>query len=432
MKSIRDFEKKARPERVIQFGEGGFLRGFVDWILKKLEEKDLFDGSVVVVQPIEKGMCDMLTEQNCLYTHIIRGAEGVDTTLVDIISRCVKPYDDFDAYMALAENPDFRYVVSNTTEAGIAFSDADKLTDKPAATFPGKLTQLLLRRFELGLDGFIFLPCELIDRSGDNLKRCILQYADLWGLGDGFKAWVEEKNVFTNILVDRINTGFPRGEEIDLGYTDNMLNTSEFFHLWVIETEYDLEAELPFGKAGLNVIVTKDKLEMYRTRKVRILNGAHTSLVPYALLSGFDTVKSCVDDAGMRAHIEKCVFDEIIPTLDLPRDELVAYATSVIERFSNPYIKHYLSSIALNSLSKFKVRVLPSILEYIKRYNKMPETLVFSFAKLLDFYKTDMTNDDAKATEFVRTHTTREVLANAELWGEDISFLTEAVEKYRA
>ncbi len=432
MKNITDFAKKARPERVIQFGEGGFLRGFVDWIFKKMEEKDLFDGSVVIVQPIEQGMCDMLTAQNCLYTHIIRGSEGVDTTLVDIISRCVKPYEDFDAYLALAENPDFRYIVSNTTEAGITFSAEDKVTDAPPATFPAKVTRLLMRRYELGLGGFIFFPCELIDRSGDNLKKCILEYANLWGLDAGFKAWVEKENVFTNILVDRINTGFPRGEQIDLGYTDNMLNTSEFFHLWVIETDFDLEAELPFTKAGLNVIVTKDKLEMYRTRKVRILNGAHTSLVPYALLSGFDTVKSCVDDENMRRHIEKCVFDEIIPTLDLPKDELVAYASSVIERFSNPYIKHYLSSIALNSLSKFKVRVLPSILEYIKRYNKMPETLIFSFAKLLDFYKTDMTNDDARQTEFVRTHSTREILANTELWGTDISYLTDAVEKYRA
>lgn len=431
MKSIKEFEKKVRPERVIQFGEGGFLRGFVDWIFKKLEEKDLFDGSVVIVQPIEQGLCDMLTEQNCLYTHIIRGAEGVDTTLVDIISRCVKPYEDFDAYLALAENPDFRYIVSNTTEAGITFSDKDSFTDTPPATFPAKLTRLLYKRYELGLDGFILFPCELIDRSGDNLKRCVLEYADLWSLGEGFKAWVEEKNVFTNVLVDRINTGFPRGENIDLGYTDNMLNTSEFFHLWVIETDYDLEAELPFTKAGLNVIVTKDKLEMYRTRKVRILNGAHTSLVPYALLSGFDTVKSCVDDANMRAHIEKCVFDEIIPTLDLPNDELIAYATSVIERFSNPYIKHYLTSIALNSLSKFKVRVLPSILEYRRRFGKNPETLIFAFAKLLDFYKTDMTNDDPLDTEFVRTHSTREVLANTKLWGEDISYLTDAVEKYR-
>ena len=198
-----------------------------------------------------------------------------------------------------------------------------------------------------------------------------------------FKAWNEEKNFYCNTLVDRINTGYPKDENIESD--DKMLNTSEYFHLWVIECDYDLEKELPFAKAGLNVIVTKDKLSMYRTRKVRILNGAHTSLVPYALLSGFDTVKSCVDDEKMCAHIRKCVFDEIIPTLDLPKEELVKYAEGVIERFANPYIKHYLSSIALNSVSKFKVRVLPSILEYIKRYNKTPETLIFSFAKLIDF-----------------------------------------------
>ena len=426
------FEKKKRTERVIQFGEGGFLRGFVDWMLQKINDKTDLDASVVVVQPIKDGMCDLLSSQNCVYTHVIRGVEGVDKTLVDVISRCVKPYDNFEEYLALADQPEMRFVVSNTTESGIVFSEEDKITDAPPRSFPAKLTLLLKRRYEKGLPGFIFLPCELIDRNGDNLKRCVLQYADLWSLGEGFKRWVNEENVFTNTLVDRINTGYPKDEDMQLGYEDKMVNTSEFFHLWVIETEYDLEAELPFTKAGLNVIVTRDKLEMYRTRKVRILNGAHTSLVPYALLSGFDTVKSCVDDAGMRSHIEKCVFEEIIPTLDLPREELVAYASSVIERFSNPYIKHYLSSIALNSLSKFKVRVLPSILEYIKRFNKNPETLVFSFAKLLDFYKTDMTNDDPAATEFVRTHSTREVLANSELWGEDISFLTEAVEKYRA
>lgn len=425
-----NFEKKIRTERVIQFGEGGFLRGFVDWMLQKLNDNGSFDGSVVVVQPIEQGMCDMLEKQNCLYTHVIRGVEGVEKSLIDVISRCVKPYDDFDAYLKLAENPDFRFVVSNTTESGIVFSDSDKMTDVPPKSFPAKLTLLLKHRFELGLKGFIFLPCELIDKNGSNLKKCVLQYADLWNLGNDFKNWIEKDNVFCNTLVDRINTGYPRGEDMNLGYEDNMVNTSEYFHLWVIECDYDLEKELPFSKAGLNVIVTKDKLSMYRTRKVRILNGAHTSLVPYALLSGFDTVKSCVDDDKMRSHIEKCVFDEIIPTLDLPKDELVAYAKGVIERFANPYIKHYLSSIALNSVSKFKVRVLPSILEYVKRYDKMPETLLFSFAKLIDFYKTDMTNDDADVTAFMKNNGVKEILANAELWGEDISFLTQEVEKY--
>ncbi len=423
------FEKKIRPERVIQFGEGGFLRGFVDWMLQKINDSSDFNGNVVVVQPIEQGLCDMLSAQNCVYTHLIRGVEGVDKTVVDVISRCVKPYEDFEAYLALAENPDFRFVVSNTTESGIVFSNEDKLTDTPPKTFPAKVTLLLKRRFELGLGGFVFLPCELIDRNGDNLKRCILEYADLWELGDAFKAWVENENVFTNTLVDRINTGYPRGEHIDLGYEDNMLNTSEYFHLWVIETDHDLDSELPFSKAGLNVIITKDKLEMYRTRKVRILNGAHTSLVPYAMLEGFDTVKSCIDDDRMREHLRKCVFDEIIPTLDLPHDELLDYANSVVERFGNPYIKHYLSAISLNSVSKFKVRVLPSILEYIKRFDKIPQTLVFSLAKLIEFYRSDMPKDDPAVIEFIRTHSTREILANTDFWGQDISFLTEEVEK---
>ena len=425
-----NFEKKQRTEKVIQFGEGGFLRGFVDWMIQKINEASDFDGSVVVVQPIEQGMCDMLSAQNCVYTHVIRGVEGVDKTVVDVISRCVKPYEDFDAYLALAEKPEMRFVVSNTTESGIVFSDADKITDTPPKSFPAKVTLLLKRRYELGLDGFIFLPCELIDRNGDNLKKCILQYADLWNLGEGFKAFVNEKNVFTNTLVDRINTGYPKGEDLALGYEDNMVNTSEFFHLWVIETDFDIEKELPFSSANLNVIVTPDKLEMYRTRKVRILNGAHTSLVPYALLSGLDTVKSCIDDETMNAHIRKCVFDEIIPTLDLPREELLSYANSVLERFGNPYIKHYLSSIALNSVSKFKVRVLPSILEYIKRYNKMPETLLFAFAKLIEFYKTDMVNDAPEVAEFMKNHTVAEILGNSALWGEDLTRLAPEVEKY--
>ena len=424
-----DFTKTIRPERVIQFGEGGFLRGFVDWMLQKVNESSDFNGNVVVVQPIEMGMCDLLEKQDCVYTHVIRGVEGVDKTIVDVISRCVKPYEDFNAYLALAENPDFRFVVSNTTESGIVFSAEDKITDAPPKTFPAKVTLLLKKRFDLGLGGFIFLPCELIDRNGDNLKKCVLKYADLWELSDEFKNWVERENVFTNTLVDRINTGFPRGEDLGLGYEDNMLNTSEFFHLWVIETDYDLESELPFASAGLNVIVTKDKLEMYRTRKVRILNGAHTSLVPYAMLEGFDTVKSCIDDERMCNHLKKCVFDEICPTLDLPKDELLAYANSVVERFGNPYIKHYLSAISLNSVSKFKVRVLPSILEYIKRYNKMPETLIFAFAKLIEFYKTDMPQDAPEVVAFMRDHSAAEILANEELWGQDLSFLREEIEK---
>ena len=422
-------EDKFMKEKIIQFGEGGFLRGFADWMVQYANEKADFDGKVVVVQPIEKGMCDLLTSQGCVYTHLCRGAEGLDVKKIDVISRCVKPYDDFDGYIALAKNPDFRFVISNTTEAGIEFIDTDKLTDRPAKAFPGKLTQLLKARFDAGLPGFVFLPCELIDKNGANLKKCVLRYADLWNLGDGFKNWIENDNIFCNTLVDRINTGYPKDEQIDVGFDDKMINTSEYFHLWVIEGYDKLFDELPFDKCGLNVIVT-DNLEMYRTRKVRILNGAHTSLVPYALLSGLDTVKSCIDDETMLAHIRKCVFEEIIPTLDLPREELVEYAENVITRFSNPYIRHMLISIALNSVSKFKVRVLPSILEYIKRYNKMPETLLFSFAKLIDFYTTDMTNDDAEVTAFMKSATVGEILANEKLWGRDLSFLEAEVAKY--
>ena len=419
--------KTKREEKVIQFGEGGFLRGFFDWMLQKINEKTNLSASVVVVQPIENGLCDVLTRQKCVYTHLIRGKEGVEETKIDVISRCVKPYEDFEGYLKLAENPDFRFIVSNTTESGIVFSEEDKITDAPPKSFPAKLTLLLKRRYELSLPGFIFLPCELIDRNGDNLKSCILKYASLWNLPKDFSRWIEEENIFTNTLVDRINTGFPKDEAEALGYGDRMLNTSEYFHLWVIETDYDLEKELPFSKAGLNVIITPDKLEEYRTRKVRILNGAHTSLVAHALLSGFETVKECVDDKTMREHIRKCVFDEIIPTLDLPKEELYEYADSVISRFENPYIKHYLSSISLNSISKFKVRVLPSVLEYKKRFGKAPKTLVFSLMRLIEFYKTASPNDDEDVISYIKEHTLAEILKNTSLWGEDISHLEEDI-----
>jgi tagaturonate reductase len=416
-------------EKIIQFGEGGFLRGFADWMIKKVNDKTDFDGGVAVVQPIEAGMCDMLTAQGCVYTHICRGLEGVEFQKNDVITRCVKPYDNFDEYLKLAENPDFRFIISNTTEAGICFSADDKISDRPAKSFPAKLTQLLIKRYEAGLKGFVFLPCELIDKNGENLRACILKYAELWGLSEGFKSWIKNDNIFCNTLVDRINTGYPKDEKIELDYVDNMINTSEYFHLWVIEGYADLFNEIPFDACELNVILT-DKLEMYRTRKVRILNGAHTSLVPYALLSGFDTVKSCVDDEKMSEYVRKCVFDEIIPTLDLPKDELIAYAEDVLTRFKNPYIKHYLSSIALNSVSKFKVRVLPSITEYIKRFNKMPSTLIFAFAKLIDFYRTDMTNDAPEICAFMKTASVCEILQNSAIWGEDLSYLTDEVSKY--
>lgn len=432
--NIKDYVKKQeRPERVIQFGEGGFLRGFVDWMFQLLNEQGRFNGSIVVVQPIEKGMCKTLEEQNCIYTHVMRGLsdgkEVVDKKIIDVISRCVNPYEECNRFLELAHNPDIRFVVSNTTEAGISYHEGDKLTDRPPKSFPAKVTVLLYERFKAGLDGFIFIPCELIDNNGENLKKIVLKYASEWNLEKDFINWVENNNYFCDSLVDRIVTGYPRQETIDLPYEDNMLDTSELFHLWVIQGCDNLFDELPFDKAGLNVIVT-DNLKMYKTRKVRILNGAHTSLVPYAMLNGFETVRQCVEDDKMLEHIKKCVYDEIIPTLELPREELISYADSVLERFKNPFINHFLSSIALNSVSKFKVRVLPSILEYIKKYNKMPEELILSFAYLIKFYRTDMVNDDKDVVEFMKSASVEEILENESLWGENLSFLKDEVKKY--
>ena len=422
--------KVSRTEKIIQFGEGAFLRGFFDWMLQIVDESTDFDANVVVVQPIEKGLCQKLEEQDCVYTHIMRGMrEGVPTVekkIINVISRTVEPYRDFDEYLALAEQESFRFVVSNTTESGIAFDKDDTPMKAPYVTFPAKVTLLLKKRFDLGLPGFIFLPCELIENNGSTLKKYVLDYATLWGYGADFIEWVENENIFCNTLVDRIVTGYPKDEKIELGYEDNMLDTSELFHLWVIESDYDVMKELPFNTAGLNVIVT-DNLEKYRTRKVRILNGAHTSMIPYALLEGVETVRACMENAKISAHVKACVYDEIIPTLDLPYDELKDYADNVFERFDNVYIKHLCSSIALNSVSKFKVRVLPSIIEYRKRFGKSPKHLILSFAKLIEFYKTDMTNDDPKVCEFMKSSDLAEILASVELWGEDLSCLLEDV-----
>ena len=419
-------------ERIIQFGEGGFLRGFADWIIQILNEETDFNSSVVVVQPIEKGLCDVLEQQNCNYTHIMRGRKNgvptVETKFIDVISRTVQPYKDFEQYLKLAENKDFRFIISNTTESGIAYNEEDTENGAPNISFPAKVTLLLKRRFDMGLKGFIFLPCELIDKNGENLKLCIIKYAKLWGYSEDFIQWVEKENIFCNTLVDRIVTGYPKDEEIELKATDKMLDTSELFHLWVIVADKAILKEIPFDKTGLNIIIT-DNLERYRTRKVRILNGAHTAMIPYGLLSGIETVRDCMEDEKMSAFVRGCVFEEIIPTLDLPEEELISYANDVFERFNNPYIRHLCASISLNSVSKFKVRVLPSLLEYINRTGKMPDRLLTSFAKLIDFYKTDMPDDNGEVMEFMKKSTVKEILSNTKLWDKDLSFLAEEVER---
>ena len=371
----------ARKETVIQFGEGGFLRGFADYFFQKLQDKGLFDGSVVIVQPIEKGMCSVLEQQGCEYNLFLRGIDNgqvVDEhTHIDIISRCVNPYENFESYMKLAENPDFRFIVSNTTEAGIEYVDSNQFTDAPARSFPGKLTQLLYKRFRLGLKGFIILSCELIDHNGEELEKCCLRYADLWGLGEEFKTWLVQENDFCSTLVDRIVTGFPRDEHEELcrriGEQDNMMDTAEIFHLWVIQGNH--EDELPLQKAGFHVVWT-DNVDPYKKRKVRILNGAHTSMVLGAHLYGLKTVGECLKDEKVSALLRKCIFREIIPAIGDTEDNR-KFGEAVLERFSNPFIRHMLLSIALNSVSKFRARVLPTILEYRDMLIPVPRGLLF-------------------------------------------------------
>ena len=421
-------------ETVMQFGEGGFLRGFVDYFFKKLNDAGVYEGKVVVIQPIDKGMVNMLNDQNCEYNLYLRGLQNgkevIEHTHVDVISRGINPYEDFDAYMALAENPDLRVIVSNTTEAGIEYLGTEKLDDKPAKSYPAKLTQFLYKRFQTGLKGFILLPCELIDHNADTLKECVLKYADLWELGDEFKNWLLSENDFCNTLVDRIVTGYPRTEAADickeLGYTDNLIDTAEIFHLWVIQGHH--EDELPLQKAGFNVIWT-DNVDPYKKRKVRILNGAHTSMVLGARLYGLETVGQCLKDEKVSALLKKCIFEEIIPTIGDTEDNR-KFGAAVLERFSNPFIKHMLLSIALNSVSKFKARVLPTILEYKEEKGSYPQGLTFSLAALIAFYRTDEANDDEEIMKFMKTASVADILKKSEYWGQDLSDMLPVVQEY--
>lgn len=417
-------------ETVIQFGEGNFLRGFFDYFLHKMNESGLYDGKAVVIQPRAGGRCGLLNEQNCKYNLYLRGIKDGETvkehTYIESISRCIDPYKDFEDYMALADNPHFRFIVSNTTEAGIEFVDICKFDDKPALSFPGKLTQLLYRRYENGLKGFVILPCELIDNNGDELKNCVLKYADLWDLGDDFKNWLDAENHFTNTLVDRIVTGYPDDETKEMHPDDKFLDTAEIFHLWVIEG--DFEDELPLKKTGFNVVWTDDA-KPYKKIKVRILNGAHTALVAGALLSGIETVGEAMKDETASAFLDKCMKEEILSTIG-ENEESIAFANAVSDRFRNPFIAHKWRSIALNSVSKFSVRVLPTLLEYKDKYNTAPKGLTLALANLIYFYKNDTPDDNEAVATTMKNNSIREILANTSLWSADLSDLTELVTEY--
>ena len=356
-----------------------------------------------------------------------------ETRVVDCITRGINPFENTDEFFECASNPELRYIISNTTEAGIEYKPNQNPDDFAGLTFPGRLTLFMKRRFDNKLPGFLLLPCELIDKNGDELKACVLKYAKDFGYGDDFIKWVEEENYFTNTLVDRIVTGYPRDTasemEKEYGYLDNIIDTAEIFHLWVIQGDKKYAEELPFDKIGLNVLWTDD-VTPYKKRKVRILNGAHTMMVLAAHLAGLETVKEAMDDELVFNFMKTGVFDEIIPTLDLPKDELIQFANDVIERFQNPFIKHYLLSIALNSVSKYQVRVLPSVLEYIKENNKEPKCLVFSLAALIAFYRTDAANDNPDVMEFMKTASVDDILSKEEYWGTDLSMLKDSINGY--
>jgi len=397
-----------KPVGILQIGDGNFLRAFADWMIDVANGAGLFNGRVTIAQPLARGIAELMKAQECLYTVILRGVQNgvaVDSRrVVSCVETVLNPYVEWEAMLATAQDPTLRFVISNTTEAGIAYTEEPLLDGQCPGSFPAKVTALLLARFKaLGgtaTSGLVFLPCELIEANGTKLRAYVLKYAEAWKLPTEFVTWVREHNVFCNTLVDRIVPGFPAAEAeafyAQLGYKDPLLVAAEPFLLWVIEGPAAIADELPLHKAGLDVVWTTD-LQPYRTRKVRILNGAHTASSLAAFCAGLDTVQSVTEDTVVSKFLKRVMFDEIVPFVPLPDAERLAYAQTIMERFANPSIRHELISIALNSVSKWSVRVLPTVKDYAARYGKAPVGLSFSLAALLNFYRVRM----VKAGEYV-------------------------------
>jgi tagaturonate reductase len=448
------------PEKVIQFGEGNFLRAFVDWQFNELNKKGLFNGRIVVVQPLKNGMIDTLNEQDGLYTLLLRGIQKGEEVekkeIITSVSRGINPYNDWEEFLKCASNPDLRCMVSNTTEAGIEYVQTPFPENHCPDSFPAKVTAFLYRRFKefSGAEdrGMIMIPCELIENNGDELKSCVLKHASDWELEEDFIRWLENDNHFFSTLVDRIVPGYPKDEieriTEEIGYEDRMLVSAEIFHLWVIKGDKRVNGELPFEKAGLNVVWTDD-ITPYRTLKVRILNGSHTMFTIPSFLAGNDTVMESVENEITGAFIKEGLFNEIMPTLDFPEEKKREFAEAVIERFKNPFIKHYLLSITLNSVSKFRVRVLPSLMKYYELNNNVPAVLSFSLAALVAFYKNavgEKTNGNRKdynlkdspdVIEFFEDYKNgvsaeimaEAVLKNQSFWGTDLTEVEGLKEK---
>ena len=394
-----DFPGAKYTTRVVQFGEGNFLRAFLDWQLDILNEKTDLDAGVVVVRPLNTDFPPSLSIQDGLYTTLVRGLNEQNQAvkefrLIRSVNNEINVYTQYDEYLELAKDPNIQFIFSNTTEAGISYVESDQLTDKPATSYPAKLTAFLYERFVHFAgskeSGLIIIPCELIDYNGDALKKLVLKYANQWNLSDKFINWLENDNLFCSTLVDRIVPGYPKAQiaelEAELGYKDNFIDSAEYFYLFVIQGPQWLADKLCLDKCDINIKIVDD-IKPYKERKVAILNGAHTALVPVAYLSGIDTVGESMNDPQILSYIKETIFEEIIPVLDLPHQELVDFAQSVISRFKNPFIEHHLMSIALNSMTKFKTRILPQLINYQQEKGTLPKHLVFSFAALIAFYR---------------------------------------------
>lgn len=455
--------KTERPVKVLQFGEGNFLRAFVDYMIDIANEQGKFDGDIVLVKPIEAGSLDRFHGQECQYTVQLRGLVDGEpkkiSRIVTSVTDAVDAYGEYEKYAAYAKLDSLRFIVSNTTEAGIVYDDTDRMELCPPKTYPGKLTKFLYERyrhFRGAQDkGLIMLPVELIDDNGICLKECVKKLTALWGLEEGFAKWLDTACVFASTLVDRIVTGYP-GDEAqalceEFGYQDNLIVTGEPFALWVIESEKEINGEFPLPEAGLPVIFT-DNQKPYKQRKVRILNGAHTSFVLASYLCGNDFVLESMQDAQILSFMKATIYDEVIPTLTLPVEELKEFAEAVIARFHNPYVKHSLLAISLNSVSKWRARCMPSFLGYLEKNGKLPEHLTFSLAALMAFYTGSEIRDgalighrgeeeyrvvdDAAVLEFFAKNSAKEpeeyaraVLSNTDFWGQDLSVTDGVKEK---
>lgn len=392
------YAKKERKVKVLQFGEGNFLRAFVDWILQTMNDKNVFDGGVCVVQPMPFGRVKELAEQDGLYTLYLQGLQNGQALrqhqVIDVLQDFINPFEDYQKYLDYAKSEDLEFIISNTTEAGIAFNPEDTDLTVTPKSFPGKLLAFLKTRYDYFQGdykrGLEIIPCELIDYNGDTLKNVLVELANHIGMDKDFIKWMTEANRYYNTLVDRIVPGYPRGEDEklwqDLGYKDTNMVVGEIFHLWVIDGPKGLEEKLPAPKAGLNVLYV-DSIKPYKERKVKILNGSHTCLVPVSYLAGIDTVGETVADEQLNRFVKEFIFDEVVPTINIPHDQMVDFSNSVLERYANPFVRHELMSIALNSITKYKTRILPSVLQNINDLHQFPKHALFSLAALIAFYR---------------------------------------------